>query len=372
MDYGALFCLADILPSSYSLPVILQQAGDSGLGDIGQKSAVNWLINTGFQQTNVYQVKDEITGENRSYERLIACLGNGRYVMVRADELESWCRHNIGPCPPLEVSGEAAGSLKFVLRQWIEISNEQNRFRKLLEKSPSWHLFLQRAKDFNIPRREDSWVTLTPEQEKEVLLRYLLTTVGITGTPSVIGYAQEQLKGKEPDECTILPMRGALVTSFLITYGLSVGTQTYTHPDGRQEEYDGRLAQVHQEVHFASQMIQPYLLRSIQSVFSLHYKWFSTNLKRLVTARHVLISGNLQRAAPGRPRETPWDDWVNMYISSPKRLTHTTLLAKCKASELERLQEKNPAKTTLTPEEVEKVQDRLRKRIARLQTLKSE
>jgi hypothetical protein len=288
--------------------------------------------------------------------------------MVQADALESWYRNNLGPCPTFEVSGETAGSLQFVLRQWIEISNEQNRFRTLLEKSPSWHLFLKRAGDFNVPRNEDPWITLTPEQEKEVLLGYLLTTVGITGTPSVICYAQERLEGKEPDQCETLPMRGALVTSFLMTYGLSVGTQIYTHPDGRKEEYDGRLAQVHQEVHFASQMIQPYLLKSIQSVFSLHYKWFSTHLKRLVPARHILISGNLQTEAPGRSRETPWDSWINTHFTSPKQMTYTALLQKCEEAELKRLQENSPTKTTLTNKEEEKVKDRLRKRIARLQS----
>jgi hypothetical protein len=68
MDYDTFFRLADILPSSFSLPHIPAQMGDAGLGTIGQKSAANWLINTGIRQKGAYEVFDFMTEENRYYE----------------------------------------------------------------------------------------------------------------------------------------------------------------------------------------------------------------------------------------------------------------------------------------------------------------
>ena len=244
MNNTSPYLLSEILPSTFDLLEIPQEMGNAGLAYIGQKSVANWLLATGIDQENAYQVEDLFTIEIRRYDRIIASFGNGRYVMVRADELKTWLEFK-GPCPSFDVSGDVAGRLQFVLRQWVEVSSEQNRFRTLLEKTPSWQLFLQRASQFDVPRNQNPWVSLTEDEAEVLLLGYFLTTVGITGTPSVIRYAQERLSGKEPSECQTLPMRGALVTSFLMTYGLSAGMRKHTKSDGTTEEYDSRLAQVH-------------------------------------------------------------------------------------------------------------------------------
>ena len=110
-------------------------------------------------------------------------------------------------------------------------------------------------------------------------------------------------------------------------------------------------------------MIQPYLLKSVQATFKNHYKWFSINLNRFVTQQHVLLSGNLQTEARGRPSVSPWDAWIDEHLLPSSAMTYTKLLEQCYVHELQRLRGSDLAKSNLSDKEEERVNDRLRKRI---------
>ena len=303
-------------------------------------SVCDWIVNNATRQKDYYkpllEIKNSEFGSSLEHgsapvdhDALIASLGDGRFVRVRRRAVFSWYQ-NSPFMPEFVCGGYSAGYLDFVLREWIEVGSEQKRFQKSLESDFGWQFFLQNFQHIKMPDLgDDGPIILSPEEVQEIYMKSELTKVGITPTPSILKYAHERLEGKTPDQCQTSPMMGVMVTSFLVTHGISRNTNGY-------KEF---LAQTHQHIDVSGNIFPTRLFSRIQKVFAEHRAWIKENLELLTPRPNCFLTNiNLQDKMPGRSKTTDWDVWINEYLTSPKMMTYVELLSLCEENELKRKQ----------------------------------
>jgi hypothetical protein len=344
-------------------------------------SMCDWMVNNATRHENYYKpimvINNSIFGASPNADvkpqdstAFVASLGYGRPVRVRSSAVLDWYK-NRQFMPEFVCGGYSGGYLDFVLREWVEVSSEQNRFQNALESDSGWKFFLQHFPSVEIPDLgDDDPIIMSSDKILETYIISELTKVGITPTPSILKYTYERLDGKNPNQCDTSPMLGAMITSFLVTDGISKEVIKNGVVQEGQKEF---LAHVYQNVDISSNMFPPRLFSRIQETISEHRTWIKKNLNFLTPKQNCfLVNINLQEKMPGRPRGTAWDKWIDEHITSPETMPYLKLLSLCEESEFDLKQKggilSDSRQTELTQKERKVVHDRLRKALKRRST----